>query len=277
MLLAGILLKMGGYALIRMNAQMLPAAHAYVAPVLVVLGVVNIIYAALTSFAQRNLKRKIAYSSISHMGFVLIGIASFTDLGLSGAVLQMVSHGLIGASLFFLVGATYDRTHTLMLDEMGGVGKKMQKIFAMFTTCSMASLALPGMSGFVAELMVFVGFATSDAYNPTFKVIVIFLMAVGVILTPIYLLSMLREIFYGQENEELVSHQNLIDAEPREVFIIACLLIPIIGVGFYPKLLTQMYDATTVQLTARLRDSVPTLAATKAVQNVSLSAPVIGN
>ena len=198
MLLAGILLKMGGYALIRMNAQMLPDAHAYVAPVLVVLGVVNIIYAALTSFAQRNLKRKIAYSSISHMGFVLIGIASFTDLGLSGAVLQMVSHGLIGASLFFLVGATYDRTHTLMLDEMGGVGKKMQKIFAMFTTCSMASLALPGMSGFVAELMVFVGFATSDAYNPTFKVIVIFLMAVGVILTPIYLLSMLREIFYGQ-------------------------------------------------------------------------------
>ena len=277
MLLAGILLKMGGYALIRMNAQMLPAAHAYVAPVLVVLGVVNIIYAALTSFAQRNLKRKIAYSSISHMGFVLIGIASFTDLGLSGAVLQMVSHGLIGASLFFLVGATYDRTHTLMLDEMGGVGKKMPKIFAMFTTCSMASLALPGMSGFVAELMVFVGFATSDAYNPTFKVIVIFLMAVGVILTPIYLLSMLREIFYGQENEELVSHQALIDAEPREVFIIACLLIPIIGVGFYPKLLTQMYDATTVQLTARLRDSVPTLAATKAVQNVSLSAPVIGN
>jgi NAD(P)H-quinone oxidoreductase subunit 4 len=277
MLLAGILLKMGGYALIRMNAQMLPDAHAYVAPVLVVLGVVNIIYAALTSFAQRNLKRKIAYSSISHMGFVLIGIASFTDLGLSGAVLQMVSHGLIGASLFFLVGATYDRTHTLMLDEMGGVGKKMQKIFAMFTTCSMASLALPGMSGFVAELMVFVGFATSDAYNSTFKVIVIFLMAVGVILTPIYLLSMLREIFYGQENEELVSHQNLIDAEPREVFIIACLLIPIIGIGFYPKLLTQMYDATTVQLTARLRDSVPTLAATKAVQNVSLSAPIIGN
>jgi len=277
MLLAGILLKMGGYALIRMNAQMLPDAHAYFAPALVVLGVVNIIYAALTSFAQRNLKRKIAYSSISHMGFVLIGIASFTDLGLSGAVLQMVSHGLIGASLLLLVGATYDRTHTLMLDEMGGVGKKMQKIFAMFTTCSMASLALPGMSGFVAELMVFVGFATSDAYNPTFKVIVIFLMAVGVILTPIYLLSMLREIFYGQENEELVSHQNLIDAEPREVFIIACLLIPIIGIGFYPKLLTQMYDATTVQLTARLRDSVPTLLANKAVENVSLTAPIIGN
>lgn len=275
MLLAGILLKMGGYALIRMNAQMLPDAHAYFAPVLVILGVVNIIYAALTSFAQRNLKRKIAYSSISHMGFVLIGIASFTDLGLSGAVLQMVSHGLIGASLFFLVGATYDRTHTLMLDEMGGVGQKMQKIFAMFTTCSMASLALPGMSGFVAELMIFVGFSNSDAYDPTFKAIVVFLMAVGVILTPIYLLSMLREIFYGQENQELISHEALIDAEPREVFIVACLLIPIIGIGFYPKLLTQIYDATTIQLTQRLRDSVPTLAQ-KSIPTVSYSAPELG-
>src|SRR6476620_10847954 len=195
MLLAGILLKMGGYALLRMNAGMLPDAHAVFAPILVILGVVNIVYAALTSFAQRNLKRKIAYSSISHMGFVLIGIASFTDLGTSGAMLQMVSHGLIGASLFFMVGCTYDRTHTLMLDEMGGVGKKMRKVFAMWTACSMASLALPGMSGFIAELMVFVGFATSDAYNPVFKVCVVFLAAVGVILTPVYLLSMLREIF----------------------------------------------------------------------------------
>ena len=157
MLLAGILLKMGGYALLRFNVQLLPEAHAHFAPLLVVLGVVNIIYAALTSFAQRNLKRKIAYSSISHMGFVLIGIGSFSALGTSGAMLQMVSHGLIGASLFFLVGATYDRTHTLQLDEMGGVGQKMRKMFALWTICSLASLALPGMSGFVSELMVFVG------------------------------------------------------------------------------------------------------------------------
>jgi NAD(P)H-quinone oxidoreductase subunit 4 len=278
MLLAGILLKMGGYALLRMNAGMLPDAHAYFAPVLVILGVVNIIYAALTSFAQRNLKRKIAYSSISHMGFVLIGIASFTDLGTSGAVLQMISHGLIGASLFFMVGATYDRTHTLMLDEMGGVGQKMKKVFAMWTTCSLASLALPGMSGFVAELMVFVGFATSDAYSSPFKVIMVFLAAVGVILTPIYLLSMLREMLYGPENKELVSHQNLIDAEPREVFIIACLMIPVIGIGVYPKMVTQIYDATTHQLTTVLRQSVPSIVEKTAVipkEFVGLRSPVI--
>ncbi len=273
MLLAGILLKMGGYALLRMNVGMLPDAHAVFAPVLVILGVVNIIYAALTSFAQRNLKRKIAYSSISHMGFVLIGLGSFTELGTSGAMLQMISHGLIGASLFFMVGATYDRTHTLMLDEMGGVGQKMKKVFAMWTTCSLASLALPGMSGFVAELMVFVGFATSDAYNPVFKVIIVFLAAVGVILTPIYLLSMLREMLYGPENKELVEHQELVDAEPREVFIIASLLVPIIGIGLYPKIVTQMYDATITQLTLKARNSVPSI--TKAVAIELESAPEI--
>jgi NAD(P)H-quinone oxidoreductase subunit 4 len=279
MLLAGILLKMGGYALLRMNLQMLPDAHAIFAPVLVILGVVNIIYAALTSFAQRNLKRKIAYSSISHMGFVLIGMSSFTDLGLSGAMLQMISHGLIGASLFFMVGATYDRTHTLMLDEMGGVGQKMKKMFAMWTACSFASLALPGMSGFVAELMVFVGFATSDAYNPIFRTIVVILMGVGVILTPIYLLSMLREILYGPENKELTSHHALIDAEPREVFIIACLLVPIIGIGFYPKLVTQIYASSAEQLTATLRRSVPSLVQNVAlapIETVVLQAPEIG-
>ncbi len=281
MLLAGILLKMGGYALLRMNVGMLPDAHATFAPILVILGVVNIVYAALTSFAQRNLKRKIAYSSISHMGFVLIGIASFTELGTSGAVLQMISHGLIGASLFFLVGCTYDRTHTLMLDEMGGVGVKMKKVFAMWTACCMASLALPGMSGFVAELMVFIGFSTSDAYSSTFKVCVVFLAAIGVILTPVYLLSMLREILYGPENKELVSHEKLVDAEPREVFVIASLLVPIIGIGLYPKVVTQMYDSTTSQLTALMRQSVPTLVDHSPVASnlpfVSFNAPTIGH
>ncbi|NJR40098.1 MAG: NAD(P)H-quinone oxidoreductase subunit 4, partial [Leptolyngbyaceae cyanobacterium CSU_1_4] len=133
-------------------------------------------------------------------------------------------------------------------------------VFCHVTACSMASLAMPGMSGFVAELMVFVGFSTSSAYDLTFKVIVVLLAAVGVILTPIYLLSMLREIFYGPENKELTSHEALIDAEPREVFIIACLLIPIIGIGLYPKLLTQIYDVKTQAITAQLQRSLTTVA-----------------
>jgi NAD(P)H-quinone oxidoreductase subunit 4 len=159
-----------------------------------------------------------------------------------------------------------------MLDEMGGVGQKMKKIFAMWTTCSLASLALPGMSGFVAELMVFVGFATSDAYSVPFRIIVVLLAAIGVILTPIYLLSNLREIFYGPENKELTSHEELVDAEPRDVFIITALLVPIIGIGFYPKVLTQIYDAKTLALTERLRANVPSLIAETTKPIVTLPA-----
>ena len=211
----------------------------------------NIIYAALTSFAQRNLKRKIAYSSISHMGFVLIGVGSYSALGTSGAMLQMISHGLIGASLFFLVGATYDRTHTLQLDEMGGVGKSMKVMFALWVMCSMASLALPGMSGFISELMVFTGFATDTVYALPFRVALCLVSAIGVILTPIYLLSMLREIFYGKPNPELVAHTNLVDAEPREVYIVSALLVPIIVIGLYPRIMTDTYKSSIDALVAR--------------------------
>ena len=251
MLLAGILLKMGGYALLRFNCQLLPEAHSVFAPLLIVLGVVNIIYAALTSFAQRNLKRKIAYSSISHMGFVLIGIGTYSALGTSGAMLQMISHGLIGASLFFLVGATYDRTHTLQLNEMGGVGKSMKVMFALWVTCSMASLALPGMSGFISELMVFAGFVTDATYTISFRIIICLLSAIGIILTPIYLLSMLREIFFGKENKELIDHANLVDAEPREVYIVSALLVPIIAIGLFPKIMIDSYKSSVEALVDR--------------------------
>ena len=279
MLLAGILLKMGGYALLRFNAQLLPIAHAQFAPLLIVLGVVNIIYAALTSFAQRNLKRKIAYSSISHMGFVLIGIGSFSSLGTSGAMLQMVSHGLIGASLFFLVGATYDRTKTLKLDEMSGVGQKMRIMFALWTACCLASLALPGMSGFVSELMVFTGFVTDEVYTLPFRIVMASLAAIGVILTPIYLLSMLREIFFGKENPKLAEERKLIDAEPREVYIIACLLLPIIGIGLYPRLVTETYLASINNLVDRdlnaIKNSVKTNIFAGNKENEILKAPTI--
>lgn len=260
MILAGVLLKMGGYALIRFNVEMLADAHVTFAPVLVVLGVVNIVYGACCAFAQTNLKRRLAYSSIAHMGFVLIGIASYTEIGINGAVLQMVSHGLIAASLFFLSGVTYERTHTLMMDKMGGMAKVMPITFALFTMGAMASLALPGMSGFVGELMVFLGFATSDVYSSGFKIVIIFLSAVGVILTPIYLLSMLRQVFYGDKNEELHLDAVVLDIKPRELFITACLLIPIIGIGFYPKIITQTYDVKTVEVAAHARQVLPIVA-----------------
>ena len=260
MILAGVLLKMGGYGLIRFNIEMLPHAHIQFAPLLVVLGVVNIVYGALAAFGQTNLKRRLASSSISHMGFVLIGIASFTDLGLNGAMLQMVSHGLIAAALFFLSGTIYDRTHTLMMDEMGGMAQQMPKTFAMFTAGAMASLALPGMSGFVAELSIFLGVANSDVYSQGFKVGVIFLTAVGLIITPIYLLSMLREVFYGKKNPSLQIEKFSVDAQPREIYITACLLIPIIAIGLYPKLVTDSYDVKTIEVTTKVRDTLSVVA-----------------
>lgn len=256
MILAGVLLKMGGYALIRLNIEILPHAHITFAPLLVILGVINIVYGAFTAFGQTNLKRRLASSSISHMGFVLIGIASFTDLGLNGAMLQMISHGLIAAALFFLSGATYDRTHTLMMDEMGGMARKMPKVFAMFTTGAMASLALPGMSGFIGELTIFLGIATSDVYGQTFKVVIIFLTAVGLILTPIYLLSMLRQVFYGANNPKLKLDAFGLDAQPREIFITTCLLLPIIGIGMYPKLATSSYDHKTIEVASKARSAL---------------------
>jgi NAD(P)H-quinone oxidoreductase subunit 4 len=274
MVLAGVLLKMAGYALIRFNIEMLPNAHVYFAPALAVLGAVGVIYASLTAFAQTNLKRRLAYSSIAHMGFVLVGIASFTDLGTSGAVLQMISHGLIASSLFFLAGVAYDRTHTLMMDQMGGMAKQMPTVFALFTAGSMASLALPGMSGFVGELAVFLGFATSDAYSTTFKAVIVLLTAVGVILAPIYLLSMLRVVFYGNQSEEAAQF-TLNDANPREAFIALCLLVPIIGIGFYPKLATQTYDVKTVAVTAEARNSLPLVAEQPFHLTLPLQAPAV--
>jgi len=257
MVLAGVLLKMGGYALIRFNLEILPDAHIKFAPLLIILGVINIVYGAFTAFGQTNLKRRLASSSISHMGFVLIGIASFTDLGLNGAMLQMISHGLIAAALFFLSGATYERTHTLMLDEMGGMAQDMPKTFAMFTAGAMASLALPGMSGFVGELTVFLGIATSDVYGQTFKIGIIFLTAIGLILTPIYLLSMLRQVFYGDSSPNLKLERFQVDAQPREIFIATCLLLPIMGIGIYPKLATNSYDLKTAEVASKTRAALP--------------------
>jgi NAD(P)H-quinone oxidoreductase subunit 4 len=258
MVLAGVLLKMGGYGLIRMNIQMLPHAHIHLAPILAVLGVVNIVYGALNAFSQANLKRCLACSSISHMGFVLIGIAALSGLGLNGAVLQMVSHGLIAASLFFLAGVTYDRTHTLTIEKMGGMAKLMPTVFALFTISGMASLALPGMSGFIGELTIFLGVANTGVYTTSFKVMIIMLAAVGLILTPIYLLSMLRRVFYGQAGD--VAASAWIDAQPREVFIAVCLLLPIIGIGLYPKMVMQTYDVTTMAIAQQLEQEVTVVA-----------------
>ncbi|MEB3271078.1 MAG: NAD(P)H-quinone oxidoreductase subunit 4 [Synechococcus sp.] len=249
MLLAGVLLKMGGYALLRFNVQMLPEAHLKLAPALVVLGIVNIIWGALNAFAQDNVKRRIACSSVSHMGFVLVGIGAIDALGMSGAMLQMISHGLIAAVMFFVTGVFYERTETLSIPNMGGLAKALPITFAFFLASSLASLALPGMSGFVSEITVFLGITSSGLFTISFRVITVLLAAIGLVLTPIYLLSLCRRVFFGPRIPALAV---VGDMKPRELVIGLSLLVPTLAIGFWPRLAIDFYQASTDALSAEL-------------------------
>ncbi|QEY31420.1 NAD(P)H-quinone oxidoreductase subunit 4 [Synechococcus sp. RSCCF101] len=261
MLLAGVLLKMGGYALLRFNVEMLPEVHLRLAPALMVLGIVNIIYGALNAFAQDNVKRRIACSSVSHMGFVLLGIAAVNSLGISGAMLQMISHGLIAAALFFVTGVFYGRTKTLSIPNMGGLAKVMPITFAFFLASCLASLALPGMSGFISEITVFLGITSQEAFTVPFRVIAIVLAAIGLVLTPIYLLSMCRRVFFGPRIPALAV---VGDMSPRELTIGLTLLVPTLVIGFWPRVAIDFYETSTTAL-ADLLASQPLVAISSAL------------
>ncbi len=251
MLLAGVLLKMGGYALLRFNVQMLPEAHLQLAPALIVIGIVNIIYGALNAFAQDNVKRRIACSSVSHMGFVLLGIGAIDSLGISGAMLQMISHGLIAAAMFFITGSFYERTKTLSIPNMGGLAKVLPITFALFLTSSLASLALPGMSGFISEITIFLGITSQESFTSIFRAITIVLAAIGLVLTPIYLLSMCRRVFFGPRIPALAKIEEM---TPRELSIGLSLLVPTLIIGFWPRVAIDLYEASTNALANRLID-----------------------
>jgi len=249
MLLAGVLLKMGGYALMRFNVQMLPDVHNLLAPALIVLGIVNIVYGALNAFAQDNVKRRIACSSVSHMGFVLMGIGAIDALGMSGAMLQMISHGLIAAAMFFVTGVFYERTETLSIPNMGGLAKALPITFAFFLASCLASLALPGMSGFVSEITVFLGVTANDAFTTGFRIITIVLAAIGLVLTPVYLLSLCRRVFFGPRIPALAV---VGDMKPRELLIGLTLLVPTLVIGFWPRVAIDFYEASTNALATEL-------------------------
>jgi len=242
MLLAGVLLKMGGYALLRFNVQMLPEVHLTLAPALIVLGIVNIVYGALNAFAQDNVKRRIACSSVSHMGFVLVGLGAIDALGISGAMLQMISHGLIAAAMFFVTGVFYERTETLSIPNMGGLSKVLPITFEFFLASSLASLSLPGMSGFVSEITVFLGVTSNDNFTIGFRVITIVLAAIGLVLTPIYLLSLCRRVFFGPRIPALAV---VGDMKTRELLIGLTLLVPTLVIGFWPRVAIDFYEAST--------------------------------
>lgn len=223
-ILAGVLLKMGTYGLLRISFPMFPDATVYYQIPLAILGFINIVYGALVAMAQDDFKKLIAYSSISHMGVVILGMAALNTQGITGAVLQMFNHGTITAMLFLIVGVIYDRAHTRGLNDFGGLMNQMPKYSGVMTIAFFAALGLPGLSGFISEAFSFLGAFQS------FKWITI-ASTLGIVLTAAYMLWTLQRVFLGTLPEKW---KNLPDINGRELFTLVPLAIIVIWLGIYP-------------------------------------------
>ncbi|MBI68344.1 MAG: oxidoreductase [Chloroflexi bacterium] len=239
-MLAGVLLKMGGYGLLRINAGLFPSELVSFAPVLATLAVINVLYGAFIVMRQNDLKRLVAYSSVSHMGFVVLGLASVSAVpgnlnaaGLNGAALQLFTHGTITGLLFVVVGLIYERTHTRNISDMSGIAKRVPLITVGFMIAGLASLGLPMTSGFVAEVLVFIG--TFPAYQ-----LATILTVTGVVLAAGYILWTAQRIFFGPITEKWDS---LKDATPVDIAAMAILILPIFVIGIYPAIITEVFES----------------------------------
>ncbi len=241
-ILAGILLKMGIYGFLRVSFPIFPDAAIYFAYPFAVLGVINIIYGACTAMAQNDLKKMIAYSSISHMGFCLIAMGALTVTGINGAVIQMFTHGAVTGSLFMLVGVIYDRAHTRNIDEFSGLWHRMPIYTGLMTVAVLASLGLPGLAGFIGEFICLMGSFVSTFSG--FKLLAI-LSTSGVVITAVYLLWMMERVFWRELSPKW---EHLIDIDKRELLAIIPLLIIIILIGICPKLLVDLMNVSTTQM-----------------------------
>ena len=229
-ILAGVLLKMGGYGFIRFSIGMLPEASAYLAPLIMILSSIAIIYTSLVALAQTDMKKLIAYSSVAHMGIVTIGIFVVNSQGLQGAMIQMISHGIVSAALFLCVGIIYDRMHTREILFYGGLVNKMPKYSVVFMIFMLASIGLPGTSGFIGEFLIILG---AFKYNTTVSL----MAASGIVLGAIYMLYLYKNIIFGKlQNEKL---NEILDLDIREKIILYPLVLVIILIGIFPNILLE--------------------------------------
>ena len=233
-ILAGILLKMGTYGLLRISYPILPEAAHYFALPVAIIGAINIVYGALVSMAQTDMKRMVAYSSISHMGYVMLGMAVFTDAGFNGAVLQMFNHATITAMLFLLVGVIYDRVHHRDMNRLGGLGQKVPIYMGITSLAFFAALGLPGLSGFISEALVLIG-----AY-PVYRLVAI-ISTLGIILMAACFLWALQRVFLGPFNSD---YADLTDMTPREIYTLAPLGAIVVFLGVYPQPALDLMSTT---------------------------------
>ena len=233
-ILAGVLLKMGTYGFLRFNLPLFPHASIQLAPTMALLAVIGIIYGALVSYSQKDVKKLVAYSSVSHLGFVVLGLFSLNPLGIQGAILQMVNHGISTGALFLLVGFIYERRHTRDLDEFGGLWKIMPVYAVLTLIVSLSSMGLPGLNGFVGEFTILLGAWGAGAEGaPLGSYLYAGFAAVGVILAAIYILFMFQKMFLGPVTNK--KNEGLLDLSKRELVIIVPLIILIFWIGLYPK------------------------------------------
>jgi NADH-quinone oxidoreductase subunit M len=225
-ILAGVLLKLGAYGLIRFCLTLFPEASVRLVPVLAVLAVIGIIYGAIVAIVQSDVKRLVAYSSVSHLGFVVLGIFALTTQGLQGGVLQMVNHGLTTGALFLLVGMIYERRHTREITQFGGLGSVMPRYAGLFLFIAFASIGLPGLNGFIGEFFVLIG---SFLSLPVYAVVAAF----GVVLAAVYLLWAYQRMFTGPIKVE--ENRGLRDLGVRETLILAPIVVLVVFLGVYPK------------------------------------------
>jgi NADH-quinone oxidoreductase subunit M len=230
-ILAGVLLKMGTYGLLRFNFGLFPNASRQFAPIMITLAVIGIIYGALVAMVQPDVKRLVAYSSVSHMGFVVLGLFSFTEQGMQGALYQMLNHGVSTGALFLFVGMIYERRHTRMISEFGGLARPMPWFSALFVIASLSSIGLPFLNGFVGEFLIMLGSWTSAAVNHTW--IVTMLAGTGVIWAAVYMLWMLQRVVFGVKTSE--ANAKLLDLNAREVALVLPLLALMLFMGVYPS------------------------------------------
>lgn len=229
-ILAGILLKLGTYGFLRFNLPLFPEAARQAAPTIAVLAIIGIIYGAMVSFAQQDVKKLVAFSSVSHLGFVMLGLFAMTPQGVQGAILQMVNHGLSTGALFLIVGMIYERRHTRDLDAFGGLWNVMPVYAALSLIVTLSSMGLPGLNGFVGEFTILLGSASSKVLTPNPWVYTAFAVT-GVILAAIYLLWMFQRMFLGPLDKP--ENQALRDLSLREVIVLAPIIILIFWIGLY--------------------------------------------